>query len=77
MPLGQLQQPGEVEGGAVRDRERRSEACGMLRIADDFQLPRLAGQAHVAEAVLFALRQPAGCEVRELVICPSTEASYP
>ena len=32
---------------------------------------------HVADAVLFALRQPAGCEVRELVICPSTEGSYP
>ncbi len=33
--------------------------------------------AHVADAVLFALRQPAGCAVRELVICPSTESSYP
>jgi NAD(P)-dependent dehydrogenase (short-subunit alcohol dehydrogenase family) len=32
---------------------------------------------HVADAVLFALRQPAGCAVRELVICPSTEPSYP
>ena len=33
--------------------------------------------AHVADAVLFALRQPAGCAVRELVICPSMESSYP
>jgi NAD(P)-dependent dehydrogenase (short-subunit alcohol dehydrogenase family) len=33
--------------------------------------------ANVAEAVLFALRQPAGCSVRELVICPSLESSYP
>lgn len=33
--------------------------------------------AHVAEAVLFALRQPAGCEVRELVITPSVEPSWP
>ncbi|HEY7224192.1 MAG TPA: SDR family oxidoreductase [Micromonosporaceae bacterium] len=32
---------------------------------------------HVADAVLFALRQPPGCAVRELVICPSTEPSYP
>ncbi len=32
---------------------------------------------HVADAVLFALRQPVGCEVRELVICPSTEGYYP
>jgi NAD(P)-dependent dehydrogenase (short-subunit alcohol dehydrogenase family) len=31
----------------------------------------------VAEAVLFALRQPAGCEVRELVITPSLEPSWP
>jgi short-subunit dehydrogenase len=31
----------------------------------------------VAEAVLFALRQPAGCEVRELVVAPAREPSYP
>jgi len=31
----------------------------------------------VADAVLFALRQPPGCEVRELVITPSTEPSWP
>lgn len=31
----------------------------------------------VAEAVLFALRQPEGCEVRELLITPSTEPSWP
>jgi NAD(P)-dependent dehydrogenase (short-subunit alcohol dehydrogenase family) len=31
----------------------------------------------VAEAVLFALRQPPGCELRELVICPSEESSWP
>ncbi|MFI7611867.1 SDR family oxidoreductase [Nonomuraea terrae] len=33
--------------------------------------------ADVAQAVVFALRQPAGCEVRELVVCPSTETSWP
>ncbi|MGW0803833.1 SDR family oxidoreductase [Nonomuraea sp. NPDC002799] len=33
--------------------------------------------AHVAQTVIFALRQPAGCEVRELVVCPSTETSWP
>ncbi|GAB3212662.1 SDR family oxidoreductase [Marinactinospora thermotolerans] len=32
---------------------------------------------NVARAVLFALRQPPGCEVRELVICPSRETSWP
>ena len=31
----------------------------------------------VAGAVLFALRQPPGCEVRELVVCPSLESSWP
>ncbi|MGE2691064.1 SDR family oxidoreductase [Mycolicibacterium pulveris] len=32
---------------------------------------------HVAETVLFALSQPAGCEVREMVVCASTESSWP
>ena len=32
---------------------------------------------HVARAVLFALRQPPGCEVRELVVTPSRESSWP
>jgi len=31
----------------------------------------------VAAAVLFALGQPAGCEVRELLVAPSTESSWP
>ena len=33
--------------------------------------------AAVAETVLFALRQPPGCAVRELVVTPHTEPSYP
>lgn len=33
--------------------------------------------ADVADAVLFALRQPPNCEVRELVITPSVEPSWP
>jgi NAD(P)-dependent dehydrogenase (short-subunit alcohol dehydrogenase family) len=33
--------------------------------------------ANVAEAVVFALSQPAGCAVRELVICSTVESSYP
>jgi NAD(P)-dependent dehydrogenase (short-subunit alcohol dehydrogenase family) len=32
---------------------------------------------HVARAVLFALGQPLGCEVRELVMTPSMEPSWP
>ncbi|MFI0468998.1 SDR family oxidoreductase [Saccharopolyspora sp. 5N102] len=31
----------------------------------------------VARAVVFAMRQPAGCEVRELVVCHSEETSWP
>lgn len=31
----------------------------------------------VAATVLFALQQPPGCEVRELVVCPSLETSWP
>ena len=33
--------------------------------------------ASVAAAVLFALRQPPGCAVRELVVCADRESSYP
>jgi NAD(P)-dependent dehydrogenase (short-subunit alcohol dehydrogenase family) len=33
--------------------------------------------ADVAQTIVFALAQPAGCEVRELVVCPSTETSWP
>jgi NAD(P)-dependent dehydrogenase (short-subunit alcohol dehydrogenase family) len=32
---------------------------------------------HVARAVAFAIDQPPGCEVRELLICPSKESSWP
>jgi NAD(P)-dependent dehydrogenase (short-subunit alcohol dehydrogenase family) len=33
--------------------------------------------ADVASAVVFALNQPAGCAVRELVVCAERESSYP
>lgn len=32
---------------------------------------------NVAQAVIFALTQPPGCEVREMLVCPSTETSWP
>ncbi|WP_026118422.1 SDR family oxidoreductase [Nocardiopsis salina] len=38
---------------------------------------QLNDPADVASAVLFALRQPRGCEVREMVVCPSDETSWP
>lgn len=31
----------------------------------------------VAQAVIFALSQPPGCDIRELLICPNTETSWP
>jgi len=33
--------------------------------------------ANVAQAVVFALSQPPGCEIRELLICPAQEGSWP
>ncbi|SDQ31733.1 SDR family oxidoreductase [Thermostaphylospora chromogena] len=38
---------------------------------------RLNQPEDVAAAIVFALGQPPGCEVRELVVCPSTETSWP
>ncbi|MFC7382033.1 SDR family oxidoreductase [Sphaerisporangium rhizosphaerae] len=38
---------------------------------------RLNQPEDVAAAVVFALGQPPGCELRELVVCPSTEPSWP
>jgi NAD(P)-dependent dehydrogenase (short-subunit alcohol dehydrogenase family) len=38
---------------------------------------RLNDPADVARTVVFALRQPAGCELRELVVAPATEPSWP
>lgn len=37
----------------------------------------LAQPQDVAAAVVFALQQPPGCEVRELVVTPSVEGSWP
>jgi len=37
----------------------------------------LSEPADVAAAVLFALAQPDGCEIRELVVTPSRETSWP
>lgn len=38
---------------------------------------KLNDPEHVADTVIFALTQPAGCEIRELVVCQSTEPSWP
>jgi NAD(P)-dependent dehydrogenase (short-subunit alcohol dehydrogenase family) len=38
---------------------------------------KLAPPEEVAEAVLFALTRPPGTELREMLVCPSTESSWP
>lgn len=38
---------------------------------------RLAPPGEIAEAVLFALTRPPGIELREALICPATESSWP
>src|SRR5688572_22004900 len=38
---------------------------------------KLAPPERVAETVIFALTRPEGVEMRELVVCPSTEPSWP
>ena len=38
---------------------------------------KLNAPEHVAQAVVFALSQPPGCEIRELVVCHSEESSWP
>jgi NAD(P)-dependent dehydrogenase (short-subunit alcohol dehydrogenase family) len=38
---------------------------------------QLNDPAEVADAVLYALTRPEGCEVREMVVCASTEPSWP
>ncbi|MGN6523297.1 MAG: SDR family oxidoreductase [Actinomycetes bacterium] len=38
---------------------------------------KLNDPSHVAAAILFALDQPAGCELREMVVAAATEPSWP
>jgi 2-dehydro-3-deoxy-L-rhamnonate dehydrogenase (NAD+) len=60
--------PGGMRTGFFDDRPEQ------FRPAPDQQLN---DPANVAETVLFALRQPPGCELRELIVTPSTEPSWP
>jgi NAD(P)-dependent dehydrogenase (short-subunit alcohol dehydrogenase family) len=60
--------PGGMHTAFFDDRDEKYKPPADAKLND----PR-----HVAGAVLFALRQPAGCEVRELVVCPSQESSWP
>jgi NAD(P)-dependent dehydrogenase (short-subunit alcohol dehydrogenase family) len=60
--------PGGMSTGFFDGREER------FRPPPDAALNR---PEDVAEAVVFALSQPPGCEVREMVVCPAAEPSWP
>ena len=60
--------PGGMQTAFFDDRDEKYKPPADAKLNDP---------ANVAEAVLFALRQPPGCEVRELVITPSVESSWP
>jgi NADP-dependent 3-hydroxy acid dehydrogenase YdfG len=60
--------PGGMQTAFFDDREEKYKPPADAKLND----PR-----DVAQTVLFALRQPAGCQVREMVVCPSTESSWP
>jgi NADP-dependent 3-hydroxy acid dehydrogenase YdfG len=60
--------PGGMRTAFFDDRDERYKPPADAKLND----PR-----NVAETVVFALRQPAGCQVRELVVCPSVESSWP
>jgi NAD(P)-dependent dehydrogenase (short-subunit alcohol dehydrogenase family) len=60
--------PGGMHTAFFDDRDEKYKPPADAKLND----PR-----RVADAVLYALRQPPGCEVRELVVCPSQESSWP
>ena len=60
--------PGGMHTAFFDDREEQYKPPADAKLNDP---------ANVAQTVLFALRQPAGCEVREMVVTPSVESSWP
>jgi NADP-dependent 3-hydroxy acid dehydrogenase YdfG len=60
--------PGGMHTAFFDDRDEKYKPPADAKLND----PR-----DVAQTVLFALRQPPGCQVRELVVCPSVESSWP
>jgi NAD(P)-dependent dehydrogenase (short-subunit alcohol dehydrogenase family) len=60
--------PGGMRTAFFDERDERYKPPADLELCDP---------AQVAEAVAFALTRPAGCEVRELVVTPPNEPSWP
>ncbi len=60
--------PGGMRTGFFDDRDERYRPPAEARLNDP---------ADVAAAVIFALSRPPGCEVRELLVCPAEESSWP
>jgi short-subunit dehydrogenase len=60
--------PGGMQTAFFDEREERYKPPPDLELCDP---------AQVADAVVFALPRPPGCEVRELVFTPSNESSWP
>jgi NAD(P)-dependent dehydrogenase (short-subunit alcohol dehydrogenase family) len=60
--------PGGMNTAFFDDREDRYKPPADLELCDP---------AQVAEAVAFVLTRPPGCEVRELVVTPPNESSWP
>jgi NADP-dependent 3-hydroxy acid dehydrogenase YdfG len=60
--------PGGMRTAFFDERDERYKPPADLELCDP---------AQVAEAVAFALTRPAGCEIRELVVTPPNEPSWP
>ena len=60
--------PGGMQTAFFDERDDRYKPPADLELCDPLQ---------VADAVVFALTRPPGCEVRELVVTPPNESSWP
>lgn len=60
--------PGGMQTAFVDGRDEKYKPPADMKMNDP---------ANVAAAVVFALSQPQGCEIRELVVTPSVEPSWP
>jgi NAD(P)-dependent dehydrogenase (short-subunit alcohol dehydrogenase family) len=64
--------PGGMNTGFFDGREEQFKPA-----ADAFEKNQLNDPRQVAEAVLFALTRPTGVEIREMIVTPSRETSWP